>query len=252
MRVDGAFNLRDLAEAAETSEISIRSGMVYRSGHLTNVSSQGYDQFDALGMKTVYDLRQPEEIAAMPSSWGKGVQVSHLRELYSGEFDNSIMMTWGTDLNLELARERRFVTYRGMPRQFAPLVGHVFRALARVETYPLLIHCMGGKDRTGFVCALILSHLGVSRDLLVKDFMTSSKDAPDIDARTMKKLTDLYHMKDTSAESQKAMMETIPEHLLASLETIDTELGGSQLYLTEAAGVSESELDAVRVNLLSD
>lgn len=248
--VEGAFNLRDLASLARDAGYPVKPGMIWRSGFLTNVSQNGYDEFERLGVKTVIDLREPEEIAAMPSAWREGVNEIALRNIYPGKFDNSILMTWGTDLTLEEARRRRFETYKKMPAEFVQVVGHVFNLLAEPGTYPMLLHCMGGKDRTGFLGSLILSHLGVDKDTIVSEYMANADKTSAPEPRAIEKLAELYQMKDTGEESRQAMLETLPDHLLASLKVIDDEYGGLWGYLKDAAGVSESGLRQARRNLL--
>lgn len=38
------------------------------------------------------------------------------------------------------------------------------------ENYPVHIHCTQGKDRTGIVCALLLSIVGAPRDVIIRDY----------------------------------------------------------------------------------
>jgi len=46
----------------------------------------------------------------------------------------------------------------------------IFRLLKRHDNYPVSIFCSLGKDRTGMVTALLLSCLGVPRDLILDDY----------------------------------------------------------------------------------
>jgi protein-tyrosine phosphatase len=39
--------------------------------------------------------------------------------------------------------------------------------------YPVMIHCMTGKDRTGVLVAVLLRVLGISDDLIIKEYMLS-------------------------------------------------------------------------------
>jgi len=50
----------------------------------------------------------------------------------------------------------------------------MFRQLAAGKT-PLLFHCSGGQDRAGIGAALLLTALGVPREVVVRDYAMSEK-----------------------------------------------------------------------------
>lgn len=43
-------------------------------------------------------------------------------------------------------------------------------------SYPVLIHCLSGKDRTGIVVAAILLILGVDKHIIIKEYLLSDGD----------------------------------------------------------------------------
>merc|ERR1712070_971850 len=52
----------------------------------------------------------------------------------------------------------------------------VYDILANEHSYPLLIHCTQGKDRTGLNILLVLMLLGVPIDAINEDYMLSEKE----------------------------------------------------------------------------
>ena len=48
----------------------------------------------------------------------------------------------------------------------------------------MLTHCFAGKDRTGFMVALVLESLGVDRDAIVADFLHSNGAVPQLRDRS--------------------------------------------------------------------
>ena len=55
-----------------------------------------------------------------------------------------------------------------------PLVAAVIEAVAAgMEKGGVVVHCHGGKDRTGIVVALLLSLAGVPRETVVEDYALS-------------------------------------------------------------------------------
>ena len=69
-------------------------------------------------------------------------------------------------------REYMHRAYRAMPDALAAVFGVLFDRIARRDL-PLLVHCAAGKDRTGFVCAVLLTALGVPERAGVEDYMRS-------------------------------------------------------------------------------
>lgn len=52
----------------------------------------------------------------------------------------------------------------------------VFEVLAKLETFPLIIHCTQGKDRTGLVVVLVLLLLGVGSQAIAADYVASERE----------------------------------------------------------------------------
>jgi len=78
----------------------------------------------------------------------------------------------------------------------------------------LIIHCEGGKDRTGIIIAILLDLLGVSRKLIIEDYLLSFKD------------TKSYYIEST-------------------LGVLDKEYGGAKNYLLNHCGVSEKAIENI-------
>jgi len=59
----------------------------------------------------------------------------------------------------------------------------IFRILKNPDNYPISFFCSLGKDRTGIISALLLSCLGVPRDLIIENFHASEEHlAPTIES----------------------------------------------------------------------
>ena len=60
----------------------------------------------------------------------------------------------------------------------------VFAVLADRARYPVMVHCLQGKDRTGLVVMLVLFLLGVPMDAVERDYLVSESElAPERDER---------------------------------------------------------------------
>ena len=65
--------------------------------------------------------------------------------------------------------------YRGMAAAFAPVLPQFFSHLLEPRHFPVVIHCHAGKDRTGFICAIVLAALGVPHRHIVADYLLTAE-----------------------------------------------------------------------------
>jgi protein-tyrosine phosphatase len=64
--------------------------------------------------------------------------------------------------------------YRDLPTLLAPQFREIFQELLRHDG-AVSFHCSAGQDRTGVATALVLSALGVPRDVIVQDYLLSMR-----------------------------------------------------------------------------
>ena len=82
-------------------------------------------------------------------------------------------------MTAERARAAMLKSYAGMPfrSRMLPVLARYLELLAESDG-PVLIHCMAGKDRTGFAVALLHHALGVARDDLMADYLLTNTAWP--------------------------------------------------------------------------
>ena len=108
---------------------------------------------------------------------------------------------------------------------------------------PYLIHCMEGKDRTGFVCALLECLMGASADEVVEDYMITYYNFYGIgpDSEQYDRIAD-SNIKTSLADAFG--VETIDD------ETVDLAAEAEE-YLLEI-GMSEEDIAALKTRLAQD
>jgi protein tyrosine/serine phosphatase len=161
------FNFRDLGGYPTVDGRTVRWNRLYRSDDLSRLAGDEYDRFAALGIRTVVDLRRPNEVeedGRIPQLDGFVYRNVHLAHPLwpTAEFaDNGQRVAY--------VRER----YREMSEAAAGGIGDTLRLVADAEAAPLVFHCIAGKDRTGIIAALTLSLLGVADDHIADDYELS-------------------------------------------------------------------------------
>ncbi len=74
-------------------------------------------------------------------------------------------------------REHMIASYRGyVTTEAAEIFGDAIHAIATAGERAILVHCTAGKDRTGFLVALLQRALGASEDAVIADYLRTNAD----------------------------------------------------------------------------
>jgi protein-tyrosine phosphatase len=169
---DGCCNVRDLGGLPTEDGSETRAGVVVRADDVSLLSPGGWESLTAYGISRIVDLRHedppyetPVELVRVPLMDADAVH--EVDELLLGEDDP---VTWRTGQYLFFLE--RF------PGNFA----RAAEAVAAPTNGTVLVHCAGGVDRTGLVCAFLLRVAGVGIEAIAEDYALSEANwAPTID-----------------------------------------------------------------------
>jgi protein-tyrosine phosphatase len=115
----------------------------------------------------------------------------------------------------------------------------LFAAILGGDALPLLIHCHAGKDRTGFVMAMLLAAVGVSEADIIDDYLTTAMYFPiEREARAMAAWAKKSFGREIDSASAAPMVDARHEYIAAAFEEILAEWGGVDAYL-RAAGLTD-------------
>ncbi|EGG25023.1 putative protein tyrosine phosphatase [Cavenderia fasciculata] len=118
----------------------------------------------------------------------------------------------------------------------------IMRILKRRENYPIMYYCSLGKDRTGMVTALLLSCLGVPRDVIIEDYAKSEVNLTPFFEQIRRYFSRVGLVKEEFAKAPR-------EVLAGLLNWVDETFGGVPEYL-EMIGFSRQEQDELKSNLI--
>jgi len=166
------YNFRDLGGYRTADGQRVAPQRLYRSDDLARLTDADKDAFAALGIRTVIDLRRPNEVdrfGRFPET--DGVDYHHIHLPHP---------PWPSHEFSDTAARTAFVVerYREMSIASADGLGTALRLIADPDTAPLVFHCVAGKDRTGILAALTLSLLGVDDDTVADDYQRSDDAEP--------------------------------------------------------------------------
>jgi protein-tyrosine phosphatase len=169
--VDGLSNARDLGGLRRSNGTLTPSGAFFRSESLDRVTAKGWEQLREHGIRSIVDLRRPDERAELPSrpSWVTTFEVD------LDGLDNQLFWAdyWENGL---VGTAMYFVPHlEAMPERS----GAALSAMVTAPPGGVLFHCGGGRDRTGLIAMLLLLAVGTEPDAIVADYMEtiSRRDA---------------------------------------------------------------------------
>lgn len=230
--ISGAVGFRDVGGMPAAGG-RIRSGRLFRSGHLADLSSAEADLLRAR-VRRIVDLRADDEVAAAPAA-ATGIPTTRL-PLYLGSTRSFFLEDYSLG-----------EIYAHLFSECAPQLVTAVRVIAAGT--PALVHCTAGKDRTGVTIALALSAVGGHRDAVVDDYALTAELMPaEVRRATSARLAAAY------PASQHAWMlatESPAEVMRTTLADLDAEWGSPADYL-RAHGLTTDELEALRVALVVD
>lgn len=231
IRIPGVHNLRDVG-GIPAGESHVREGVLLRSGQLAQLTPEGQDRLRSL-VARVIDLRDDAEVLREPSALA-GVPVERIPLLLG-----SVESFFAADTDLE-------GLYRHLVDECAPQLVAAVRILAAGE--PTLVHCTVGKDRTGVIVALALSAVGADRDAVVADYALTASQLPVERNRAVVEYLRTYL---PDARNAIQLATESPETVMAALLSgLDQRYGSVAGYL-QASGLTDAELQALRVALVA-
>lgn len=156
MKIDGIYNVRDVGGYKSSNGRTTLQGKMFRGGALSpstiaayyyvELKPNGQDYMsNILKIKTDFDLRSVGENLGLTES----------------PIPNATLEYYGVDGYM--------YAYKASEKYKA-----AFSALADETRYPVYIHCTGGADRTGTICAIIEALLGYSEEDILHDYEATS------------------------------------------------------------------------------
>ncbi len=230
------FNFRDVGGYRGLDGRTVPYGRLYRSDSLHRMDSADRDAFSALGVRTVVDLRRPQEVerdGRVPDL--DGLAYRHIHPEHAD---------WSTQPYQPEQDLARYLAdrYADLARTGTTGLAQAIGLIADSANAPVVVHCVAGKDRTGIVCGLTLAVLGVDDAEIAADYALSSEASQRFAAWIA---TAYPHLPELPA----AFLASPAETMLLFLAEIREGYGSVDDYLRHA-GVTDEQLAALRTHLL--
>jgi protein-tyrosine phosphatase len=237
---DGCLNVRDLGGHRTTDGGETRFGEIVRADSIRQLSETGWRAAVDYGVRTIVDLRMDAEVEADPPA-ELPVDVIHLPFFYEDE-EAFAEVEAASTAAADTASGTRDV-YLVFLERFRANVAAAFAAVAHAPEGAVVVHCMGGKDRTGLLVAMLLHVAGVDDAQIASDYALSEERLrPRHEAWLAEAGTEVER------ERVKRIAATPAESMLGVLVELEHRYGSVESYL-RAGGVGDDELELVRKRL---
>ncbi|UAY56974.1 tyrosine-protein phosphatase [Arachidicoccus terrestris] len=174
--LQGTFAFRDIGGYGAANGKRIKSGKLYRSALLADLTQEDLWILEAFKVSTIIDFRGPLEVNAYPDKVPEGARYIELAAGSEADTpdDWAAMareMKTKTPEESDDGAETYYKNIAACGKRYKPM----FETLLNThKDSAVIFHCAGGKDRTGIAAALIEYVLGVSYENIHKDYLYSN------------------------------------------------------------------------------
>lgn len=223
-------NLRDIGGLPLVRGGQTKRGVLYRSDE-PYPEDLDPDEVPVWPPALVIDLRREAEIRRAGFNWPATVKHIHHPLHDVGSVDSGMV-------------SRLEDIYTRMLNEAAERMAAVIKMIP-AEGGPVLINCVGGKDRTGSVVAVLLTAAGVEREAIVDDYLATGESAERIVQRWA------LHAQRSGRRQRVAppdLLRVRREAISIVLDHIDSWPGGPHSWLLDH-GADAADIERWRVRI---
>lgn len=262
VQLDGTFNFRDIGGYVGADGRQVKWGKFFRADALCKLTKNDVAKLVEMGIKTVVDYRGQAEWQKEPDVEIPGAKIVNLSphaevaRLASGNITDDrekIEKLLATAQSPEGAAffEKNL---NSMADQMRELVGGEI-AIPQYQKFmqiildeantPIIFHCRGGKDRTGWGAMLILFALGVSKEDIAYDYHLTKEY---MKSRNVKRMDEYRQYTDNEMvlDFLAALMDTREIYLDAAFDQITKMAGTPETYLTDVLNLTSADIAKLR------
>jgi protein tyrosine/serine phosphatase len=239
---EGCVNVRDLGGLPIEDGRRTRAGAVVRSDNVRGLTDAGWRALADHGVTRIVDLRWPEELA---EDQPRDVDIDVVHVSVLGEtYDRDYVAELDAHLaSVDDVADHYAWSYVDFLERYRERFGRALAAIADADG-TVVVHCMGGKDRTGLVSALLLRLAGVGLEAIGEDYSLSADNLAPLSEQWLAEATD-----EAEREKRRRLAHTPAEAMVSVVEEIERRYGDVASYL-RAAGLTDAQVERLRERLV--
>ena len=235
--LEGSSNIRDIGGYATRDGKMTRWKTILRSASMDKLTADGQQRLLDYGVRHIIDLRDVSETESTPNVFAQSSIVGYCNCPVIGTAAvNQAIENFGTldemyIIILELCRDQIKTVLERIAEQ--------------LPNGMVIFHCWAGKDRTGVITALLLALVGVPAETIAQDYALSYELLAD--RIEVWRAYNLENERDMVRFEEE--VSSRPEAMLATLDYLETRLGGVETYL-RSIGLANATIEALRTHLV--
>lgn len=265
--LDGTNNFRDIGGYKTKDGKTVKWGILFRADALSELSNRDIKLLEDMNLKTVIDFRSKSEIKSAKNKCIRNSNTylldpnAKIAQLAAGSIDDENKSNRST---LELLKTNEFDPEQygdpkeNMLREYRKFINDeeakkaykgVMELVNDAKNFPLVQHCRGGKDRTGFGVAIILLALGVDEKDIIKDYELTSfyrNNRDEIQMNLYKQYTD----DKKTLELLKTMQQSKGEYMKEAINEMIRGYGSVDRFLEIVLLIDDKKREKLKADLL--
>ena len=247
--LEGTNNTRDLGGYITQDNRVVKSGILFRSDKLQNITQNDIQYLKKLGIKRIIDFRSenekkkqpniiPEEMTyvELPIQADKKIQ-DEIDDVLNGKINKDIK-----DFLIE-ANKQFINEYKDKFRLF---LLDIIR-----NQVPTLFHCTAGKDRTGFATLLIYTILGIDRETIIQDYLKTNYFIADTLDKVKNEVAKNMNIPENEKNKLLPLLQVDEDYLNSAINEANKKYGSIFNFISDGLNISLSERDQIKELMLS-
>lgn len=241
--LEGASNFRDLGGYPTQDGHHVKWGHLYRSADISKLTDADLQQLADRHIAVVCDLRGPDEIKKSPDRVPAGATWLNMPAGSENTNAATAALLGAPATNRDSVMTAFYGRTDHLQAKYKPMFDQL---LALPDDKALLFHCTAGKDRTGIGAALILSALGVGRNVILNDYTATN----DYWKGNRKEVIEAMKKQGMDEKTIKSMLGANPAYLQNTFAAIDKQYGSMDKFLTKEMALTPEKRATLRSKFL--
>ncbi|MDH4618984.1 tyrosine-protein phosphatase [Brevibacillus sp. AY1] len=246
-------NFRDIGGLQTVDGRVMKAGLLYRSDDISKMSQKDTEKLSTYNIKVVCDLRTPKRHRSKRLRHASN-ESFHLFNFPLHQDETQASRRMILDFFFRRSGGERFLEfssgyYQHMAFKSTSQIKALITLLAQEENLPALIHCTAGKDRTGYIAALIQLFAGVPYETVLQEYLLTNHYY-ETRLETVAKIVNGVTLKRVSPARTKLILTAHQRFLDEVYQTMLKKYGSVAVYLREGCGIEESTLAKFKESLL--